>query len=224
LPSEERVTEASTERGPDRAGTPLFVVLEGLDGAGTTTQVAELVRALRERGELVQPTREPTTGPFGAIVRGHLQGRELDERSVALAFAADRLEHVANEIEPLIRVGSSVVSDRYHLSSLAYQARFADYGWVKEINRYARRPDVTIFLDVPVEECVRRLASRPGLDRYERDPGELARFDALYRTAIVDLRSDGERIAEVSGIGSVSDVADSVLRAVDETRAAAAAT
>jgi len=148
------------------------------------------------------------------------EARELDERAVALAFAADRLDHVDREIRPALGSGTTVISDRYTLSSLAYQSRYADYAWVKEINRYALRPDVTIFLDVPVAECLRRIRERPALDRYERDPDALAAFLDLYRSAIRDLRADGERIEEVSGVGSVAEVHARLLSAVAETRTA----
>jgi dTMP kinase len=215
--------------GTESPRKPLFVVLEGLDGAGTTTQVGELVKALRAAGEEAHPTSEPTMGPFGSALRMHIQGRlfakplrrkaqQLSERSAALAFAADRLDHVDNEIEPLLKSGYTVVSDRYYLSSLAYQSRHADYGWVKEINRYALRPHLTIFLDVPVAECVRRMEGRPGLDRYERDPKELEAFLALYRSAIVDLRASGERIEEVSGVGTVRNVHARVMKALAKAR------
>src|SRR5579864_7294663 len=111
-----------------RAKRGLFIVLEGLDGAGTTTQLVRLAERLRRAGERVVATAEPTDGPIGALIRQalrrrlvHRDGRALTDESLALLFAADRVDHVAGEIEPALARGQHVLCDRYVLSSLAYQ-------------------------------------------------------------------------------------------------------
>src|SRR3954464_11602121 len=107
-----------------------FVVLEGIDGAGTTTQVARLAERLRkDGGQPVRVTREPSDGPIGSLVRQVLTGRIVipggrapGGATMALLFAADRMDHVESDIEPFLGQGGIVVSDRYDASSLAYQS------------------------------------------------------------------------------------------------------
>ncbi|MFM2418433.1 MAG: hypothetical protein RL385_3156, partial [Pseudomonadota bacterium] len=108
---------------------PVFIVLEGIDGAGTTTQTARLVSALTAQGRRTQATREPSDGPVGVLLRQMLRGRVVSpsgkappSEELALLFAADRLDHVSAELRPLLADGVSVVSDRYDYSSVAYQS------------------------------------------------------------------------------------------------------
>jgi dTMP kinase len=107
----------------------LFVVLEGLDGAGTTTQCTALAERLRQAGPEVLTTREPSDGPIGTQIRQALAGRlSLPDRlapltapTLALLFAADRVDHAAAEVEPALARGAVVLCDRDLLGSLAYQ-------------------------------------------------------------------------------------------------------
>ena len=158
-----------------------FFVLEGVDGAGTTTQAALLRERLVRRGLRVHTTREPSDGPIGALLRDILKGRvtasrvaggppdPVGGRSVALLFAADRLEHLASEIDPLLARGVHVVSDRYLMSSLAYQSADAPLDWVRTLNRYAPSPDLTVLLRVrPAVAMARIERTRDELDRFEK--------------------------------------------------------
>jgi len=153
-----------------------FIVLEGIDGSGTTLQTRALADRLRERGREVLETREPTGGAIGALIRERLSVRAaaLDPAALALLFAADRIDHVAREVAPAIAAGNVVISDRYLLSSLAYQSLDCDPSWIREINGRAVRPDLTLVLEVPVEVA---------FDRVQRRMAEGAaveeRFDAL---------------------------------------------
>jgi dTMP kinase len=118
------------------------VVLEGLDGAGTTTQGRLLADALRADGRTVHLTAEPSGGPIGVLVRQVLKrrivgrdGAPFDPAALALLFAADRLDHAAVEIAPKLAAGVDVVSDRFTLSSLAYQGLdLGDMDWVEAVN------------------------------------------------------------------------------------------
>ena len=197
-----------------------FIVLEGIDGAGTTTQSALLAKELAKMGYRVVTTQEPTLGPIGMLIRGILRGRivgkgqAFDQKAVALLFAADRLDHIACEINPLVHKGIFVVSDRYVLSSLAYQSIFAEYEWVKEINRFALKPDLTIFLDVPPDVALNRIAlSRQDKDIYE-DQQTLVKVYEAYKK-IVSCYPYGELVV-VNGIGTVEEVAASVFEKVKE--------
>jgi dTMP kinase len=165
-----------------------LIVLEGIDGSGTTTQTECLVEHLRRRGRTAIPTREPSAGPIGRLLREALlgqhrmpRGSSMDGRTMALLFAADRLDHLQREVEPLLAEGTDVVSDRYLMSSLAYQAEEADREWVAVLARGVRPADLTILLDIPVEVAAQRrqLAGRP-VERYDAD-SFLARVADNYR-------------------------------------------
>ena len=197
-----------------------FLVLEGLDGAGTTTQAAILAKGLAAMGRRVHLTSEPSRGPAGRLVRRVLKGavaggggRPLDQRALALLFAADRLDHVAGEVAPRLAAGVDVVSDRYALSSLAYQsAATGDLGWVEALNREAPAPDLTIFLEVrPAVALRRRFAASAEREIYEV-PAFQRRVAAAYRRALRRLRARGERVAVVDGEADVAAVAEAVER------------
>lgn len=139
-----------------------FIVLEGIDGSGTTLQTRALADWFRQHGREVLETREPTSGAIGALIRERLSVRAaaLDPAALALLFAADRVDHVAREVAPAVAAGLVVISDRYLLSSLAYQSLECDAAWVREINARALRPDLTLVLEVPVEVAFARVQRR----------------------------------------------------------------
>jgi dTMP kinase len=185
-----------------------LIVIEGIDGSGTTTQSEMLLDWLKRVGIPSIFTREPSKGPLGAALRQHLaRTAELGgPESEALAFAADRMDHVATEILPALSRGVTVVSDRYYLSSLAYQALSCDLAWLLDINRYATRPDLTVFLAVPAEIGVARFSGRAKLDRFEESLAELARVAALYDAAIELLRAGGEALQVIDGTRSAAEI------------------
>lgn len=195
----------------------LFVAFEGLDGAGTTTQAeraAEFVAAETDREPSL--SAEPTDGPVGRQIRRCLEGEiAFEAHTLALLFAADRLHHLASEIEPALADGAVVLVDRYSLSSFAYQrADGADAGWLRTINERARAPDLTIYLDVPPAVCVERLAEDGrGADRFEREE-TLERVEAAYREAIAAEREAGNEVRIVDGTGAKEAVANEVTAAI----------
>jgi dTMP kinase len=199
-------------------GRSRFIVLEGIDGAGTTTQTARLVAHLAMRGRRAVATREPSDGPIGRLVREILLGRhslpdgaKVDGAAMALLFAADRLDHLQREIEPLLASGSDVVSDRYLLSSLAYQAEETDRGWVASLARGVRRPDLTVLIDVSIGVAAarRQQAGRP-VERYDGD-GYLARVADNYRR----LASVEPATVSIDGAAPPDQVADAIATTVD---------
>jgi dTMP kinase len=166
----------------------VFVVLEGGDGCGKSTQAAILVARLRELGREVVATREPGATAAGAGIRRLvLGGGDLDPRAEALLIAADRAEHVAEVIRPALARGAVVVSDRHVPSSLAYQGVARGLG-VEEVARLSEwatgglQPDLVVVLDVdPAAAAARRAGPQ---DRMEREP---AAFRTLVRDAYRDL-------------------------------------
>jgi dTMP kinase len=204
-------------------GRGRFVVLEGLDGAGTTTQARLLGERLRAEGRRVHVTAEPSGGPAGALIRqilsrrvvGARGGGEFDPAALALLFAADRLDHVAAEIAPKLEEGVDVVSDRYTLSSLAYQGlTTADLAWVEAVNARAAAPDVTVFLRArPGVALKRRRAASLEPEIYE--VSEFQREVAKsYLRGIERLRAAGQKVVEVDGEAPVAEVAEAVWAAV----------
>ena len=138
----------------------MLICIEGIDASGKTTQAKLLVKNLNERGYKAVYTSEPTKGFFGQMLRQKiLYGNERVPAVVeALLFALDRLEHVEKEIKPALEKEKIVVSDRYLYSSIAYQgAAGLDPAWIEEINRWAIKPDLAIYLDVPAEVVIKRL-------------------------------------------------------------------
>lgn len=195
-----------------------FVVLEGIDGAGTTTQVARLVERLKAEGTpAVRSTREPSDGPIGSLVRQVLTGRIVSPggrapgwATMALLFAADRMDHVESEIEPVLAAGGVVVSDRYDASSLAYQSVSSGSGgeravdWIRQLNRHALRPDLTIVVDLsPEVAAVRREARGEPAQLYEQN--ETQRALALFYRDLAKHMPD-DRIVVVDGSGTMDDV------------------
>lgn len=127
-----------------------FIVLEGIDGAGSTTHSRLLAEWLRGRGYDVTLTKEPRSdGKIGKLIREYLQMPKSSPIIDALLFAADRAEHLDEVIKPDLAKGKVVISDRYLESSIAYQgASGVDIEWIQTINREAISPDLTIVLKV----------------------------------------------------------------------------
>ena len=201
-----------------------FIVLEGIDGAGTTTQCGLLAKRLRRDGIAVRTTREPSDGPVGTTIRQILAGRIVGAggrapgwATMALLFAADRMDHVEAEIEPFVAQGGVIISDRYDASSLAYQSVSSGKGgestveWIRTLNKNARRPDVTIVLDVPAEVAVTRREARG-------DAAQLYEQNELQRALCVfykDLQRHipNDRVIVVDGSGNIDATAEKVYEA-----------
>lgn len=133
-----------------------FVVIEGPDGSGTTTQAKRLVEELEAEYRF-----EPTEMPIGEEVDRLISEKGHDPETVALAFAADRMVHVEETLVPLLEEGKTVVCDRYYHSSLVYQpAMGLEFEWVEELNRAALEPDLTYILDVSGDTAMERVEGR----------------------------------------------------------------
>lgn len=208
-----------------------FIVIEGVDGAGTTTHTQLLATTLRARGLPVCTTREPSDGPIGMMIRQMLSGRIVvpgmrgprppSWGTMALLFAADRLDHIEAEIAPNLLDGVTVLCDRYEHSSVAYQSLSAGGGddvlaWVHAINKHAQRPDLTIVLDAPADVTRTRRHARVGHDAlYEEDElqGRLVDF---YRT--IEQHFPGEPIVHVDANRAIETVGADVYAHVKKLR------
>jgi dTMP kinase len=136
-----------------------FIVIEGLDGSGKSTQ-AKLLAAKLKKSHNAVCTAEPSRGKIGKFIRNRiLYSPTRPPTSVeALLFAADRIEHIKNEVLPALETGQLVVSDRYLYSSLAYQGSAGlSLDWIEAVNQHALKPDLALFIDVAPETVLKRL-------------------------------------------------------------------
>jgi len=199
----------------------LFIVLEGPDGAGISTQTALLQAGLMQHGMKALATKEPTSRPIGSVIRQGLSHRlvyppnqSLGDDVMALLYAADRLDHLRADIMPRLEAGTHVVCDRYRLSSYAYQGASLGQEWVRALNNRSIAPDVTFFIDVPPEVSQSRIEKRGNyVELYETDE-RLRPVYANYLRLIEQARSEGENIITVDGKLAVAEVAASILQHV----------
>ncbi len=197
-----------------------FIVFEGLDGSGKSTQIRLLAERLRAMGRSVAVTAEPTSSAIGGLVRDALSGfTPRSGAEIAALFMADRVQHNVNPvwgIQTLLAQGRDVICDRYYYSSLAYQGSVTDPEWVRQINLNCpeiRRPDLCVFLDVDPERCRQRMKTdRAFLEIYENEAAQAVIRERYYEV----LRSlEGtENIRIVDAVRSREDVAEDVFQAV----------
>ena len=190
-------------------GEGVFICVEGLDGCGKTTQTKLLVRRLRKKGYVAVYTAEPSCGEIGKFIKKYcLHGKKRVSSIVeALLFAADRYEHVENEIIPALDEGRLVVSDRYVYSSLAYQgAAGLDLKWIEKINEHAMRPDLAIFVDVEPEVVIHRLKPKKSVM-------ENLETQLKVREVYMKFVEKGE-LVKTDGNKSKKEVADDILKVV----------
>jgi len=143
-----------------------FICIEGLDASGKTTQSKLLVKNLRKKGFDAVYTTEPSEGRIGRLIRRHvlLGENRLSAALEALLFSADRIDHLEREIMPALKDKKIVVSDRYLYSSIAYQgAAGLDLKWIEEVNKWALKPDLTLYIDIPPEIVLKRLKRKKSI-------------------------------------------------------------
>ncbi|SRR5579883_178721 len=201
----------------------LFIAVEGTDGSGLSTQTDRLAQWFRASGYPVHATKEPSGGPAGLLLRmalSHRLGRAvdgsfrpLDETTMALLFAADRMDHLATDVLPRLEGGVSVVCDRYLLSTYAFQGLGAEHEWLRALNARARIPDLTVFIDVPPDVSVQRMRGRGVTERYEQ-VDTLAQVHDNFHRLIPRLRGEGHRIAVVDGTATIDAVHQAIVQEV----------
>jgi len=183
----------------------LFIAFEGIDGSGKSTQVKLLSESLEKAGHKIYTTFEPTDSPIGRIIRDIFNHRlEADHRTIAGLFVADRLDHLLNKQNGILRKmeeGYTVITDRYYFSSYAYHGAHMSLDWVIEANALSAgllRPDINIFIDISPEISLNRIAkSRHSMELFET-LDNLRQVKDKYYEAIEKLK-DQERVFITDG-------------------------
>ncbi len=204
-----------------------FIVLEGIDGAGTSTQGPLLVKHLFEKLKKNVPvlTREPTElSPYGKELRRRLSGNLLPGENVindpeywASLFINDRKWHHDNLIVPSLRLGLQVISDRYKLSTIAYQsAQGRDMNDLIQRHQHLRNADLTIFLDTPVDVAQQRMGKDVGRNKEEYFEAltfqEKVREKYMHAAQILQFR---ENIVTIDGTQSIDAIAQEIQKQVN---------
>lgn len=192
-----------------------FIVFEGIDGAGKSTQIEKLRQKLVSEGRKVFITAEPTASVTGGILRDALSGNYKRSASeLAAMFLSDRVFHNVNEsvgINQALEKGFDVISDRYYYSSFAYQGLDSDIDWVIDMNLNCpdiRKPDLCIFLDLDAEKSKSRIdTNRATVEIFEKE--EIlnkirGKFFDVFR------RLPDENIAVIDASGTVDEVAEKI--------------
>jgi len=197
-----------------------FIVFEGIDGSGKSTQIKNISKRLEILGNKIYSTFEPTDGPIGLLIRQMLSGKvATDQRTIASLFAADRTDHLVNQENGVclkVDQGEMVLCDRYYFSSYAYHAQYIDMEWVihaNSLNADILRPDVTIFIDVDPDICFERIKlSRSNFDMYEKID-VMKKVRANYFQAF-DVLKDLEKIIIIDGNTTMERVEDKIFNEV----------
>lgn len=193
-----------------------FIVLEGGDGAGTTTQLRLIDEALAKAGVTHWTTSEPTAEPEGLLIRRILSGElRRDPGTLARLFAADRNEHLRGTGGILDRLarGEIVVCDRYVLSSLAYQGVACGPELPAELNVGFPLPELLLFFDLAPARSVSRLGGRERLEIFEDLPFQ-EKVEVAYRKALSSFEGLGVRIERIDASRSVEEVSAEILNII----------
>jgi len=193
----------------------LFIAFEGIDGSGKSTQASILAERLKAEGHAVCLTNEPSHGNIGRMIRTILKGEEtLDERAIAALFVADRLDHILNEKDGMLKQLETeiVLCDRYYFSSYAYHGTHIDMDWVIDANAMSAdilRPDITLFIDVSPEESMKRITiNRETVELYETLEN-LTAVRTKYFEAFEKLKAD-ENVMVIDGNREKGEVSEAI--------------
>ncbi|MBK5201041.1 MAG: dTMP kinase [Spirochaetaceae bacterium] len=194
-----------------------FIVLEGLDGAGTTTQLKKLKGELDKIGYNSYITNEPTSQPIGKLVRSVLSGDfKTTPLALAILYSADREDHLNNEEYGIIKQihdNKLVISDRYFYSSLAYQGVNCNFEKVVELNKDFPHPQILIYIKTPVEVCLSRIDSRGEKKEIFEKRGFLSQVNNNYNKVLENLPKEVNLIT-IDGTLSIEEITTIMVKEV----------
>ena len=203
---------------------PLFIVFDGMDGTGKTTQMQLLCERLHAIGLETVLTAEPSTSPDGQALRRALSGKEPASNSrLAALFLLDRIGHNA-EIEEWLSEGKIVISDRYYYASMAYQGQGENFQWVADMNLncpHIRKPDGCIILDMEPEDSMARIRAGRCADELEiyETVAQQEKIRARFQR-VTEYLKGRDLIITVNAAGTVEEVAERIWQAYESIRAA----
>ncbi|WP_367874184.1 dTMP kinase [Luteolibacter sp. Populi] len=197
----------------------LFIVLEGIDGTGKSTQSRLLAAWFREQGREVVEGREPTDGPWGRQIRATAATGRLSPADELELFLKDRREHVEQLIAPALAAGKVVILDRYYFSTMAYQgSRGFDPAEIRARNEaFAPQPDLLIILDLDVDTALSRIGARGDT------ANEFEKRDALAKCREIFLSLQGEPFVHIVPTAAGPEEVQERIREIAEARGEAAA-
>ncbi len=194
-------------------GRGRFIALEGIDGSGKSTQIKYLSERLKEQGILHYTTMEPTDAPIGSLIHQIMTGRiKTDNKVIAALFAADRLDHLLNDVNGIlykIEEGVTVITDRYYFSSYAYHSVDMPMEWVIQANEQSAhilKPTVTVFVDVDPDIALERIAKNRFQKELFEKKSRLIQVREKYMEAF-DRLKDTENVVLVDGNQPPEEVA-----------------
>ena len=197
-----------------------FIAFEGIDGSGKSTQIGLLAERLKKEGVCCYTTMEPTNAPVGSLVRQVMTGRiRMDNKAIAALFAADRLDHLLNEVDGIaskIEEGTTVLTDRYYFSSYAYHSVDVPMEWVIRANEQSAlilRPTVNLFIDVDPDTALERIARNRFHQELFEKKSRLVEVRENYKNAF-DLLAGEEKYTVIDGNQSREAIADNIWEAI----------
>jgi dTMP kinase len=190
-----------------------FIVFEGIDGAGLTTQANLLENYLKSKGYDVILTKEPTNNLIGGLIRAALKKEWItSNKTLQLLFSADRAHHLEREIIPALEKGKIVISDRYFLSTIAYGMIEVEKDWLKALNSKFLIPDIIFILDLPVKVALERIGkSRFGFELFE-EKGKLEKI----RRNFIELSKEYNNCFIIDASKSIEEVHENIKKIVNK--------
>lgn len=200
----------------------LFIAFEGIDGSGKSTQVKLLTDRLKQAGHKVYSTFEPTDSPIGSVIRNIFNHRiEADHRVIAGLFVADRLDHLLNKTNGILKKleeGYTVITDRYYFSSYAYHGTHMSLDWVIEANSLSAdllRPDLNIYIDISSDISMKRITNGRSLIELYETKDNLKNVRDKYLEAIEQLKFQ-EHVFLTNGNRSPEEIANDIWNEVSQ--------
>jgi dTMP kinase len=210
---EQAAEQEGGRTGPVLVSGGLFVVIEGIDGTGKSTQLHLLAEKLRQMGYAVVATREPTDGMYGKKIRELFVDRQTVTHEEELElFIADREQHVQEVIEPALADGCVVISDRYYLSTVAYQgANGIDPEFIMEKNKDFPVPDLAFILEIEPAHGIKRIQNQRN-----ESPNTFEKESNLRKVAAIFSTMQHPYIKRVNGSDTVEIIHQQLLDAVQD--------
>lgn len=193
----------------------MFIVLEGIDGSGTTTQAGLLQEYFQKKNIPVFLTAEPSESAIGKNIRKILESHEkISPLAFQFLFCADRAEHVESEILPALERGDVVITDRYYLSTIAYASLIGKSEYFREVSKIFPEPDLTIFLDIAPKVALGRIDDRgEGKELFEKEEF-LEKIRAAYLEE-VNLISDEKKLVLDSGKLGIDEIFEGIVGRIE---------